>query len=83
MAWEMLGWSPQKIRQARDMMGLPPGGPKGAATPAPQLLGPNGAPVNPAAFATQQNNAEPRTDATPAAASFGRAAGTPTASQVF
>jgi hypothetical protein len=71
MAWEMLGWSPQKIRQARDMMGLPPGGPKGAATPpAPALLGPDGkpvAPVNPAAFATQQNNANPQPNASPAA----------------
>jgi len=26
MCWEMLGWSPQKIRLARDIMGLPPGG---------------------------------------------------------
>ena len=78
MAWEMLGWSPQKIRQARDMMGLPPGGPVAAANPAPQLLGPTGAPVNPAAFASQQNNAEPRTDA-----SLPPRSGTPTASQVF
>ena len=78
MAWELLGWSPQKIRQARDMMGLPPGGPAGAANPTPQLLGPNGAPVNPAAFATQQNHAEPNPTAIPA-----RTAGTPPASQVF
>jgi hypothetical protein len=35
MCWELLGWSPQKIRQARDMMNLPPGGPVGAATAAP------------------------------------------------
>lgn len=86
MAWEMLGWSPQKIRQARDMMGLPPGGPSGAANPPPpQLLGPTGAPVNPAAFATQQNSAEPRPNASPAApAAFpARVAGTPTAKQVF
>ena len=82
MAWEMLGWSPQKIRQARDLMNLPPGGPKGAATPpAAQLLGPTGAPVNPAAFASQQNNAEPRPNASPAAPAAFRAlaAGTPTA----
>jgi hypothetical protein len=26
MCWELLGWSPQKIRLARDLMGLPPGG---------------------------------------------------------
>lgn len=26
MCWELLGWSPQKIRQARDLMDLPPGG---------------------------------------------------------
>jgi hypothetical protein len=85
MAWEMLGWSPQKIRQARDMMGLPPGGPSGAANPPAQLLGPTGAPVNPAAYATQQNNAQPQPNASPAApAAFpARVAGTPTARQVF
>jgi hypothetical protein len=27
MCWEVLGWSPQQIRMARDMMNLPPGGP--------------------------------------------------------
>jgi hypothetical protein len=59
MAWQLLGWSPQQIRQARDMMGLPPGGPQGAATGAPALLGPNGQPVNPSAYATQQNNPPP------------------------
>jgi hypothetical protein len=73
MAWEMLGWSPQKIRQARDLMNLPPGGPAGAANPpAPALLGPSGQPVSAATYPTQQNNAEPRA-----------LAGTPPANQVF
>lgn len=31
MCWEMLGWSPQQIRMARDLMKLPPGG--GPVTP--------------------------------------------------
>jgi hypothetical protein len=85
MAWELLGWSPQKIRQARDLMNLPPGGPAGAANPPaapPALLGPSGQPVSAATYATQQNNAEPRPTAAPT--SFpGRVAGTPPASQVF
>jgi hypothetical protein len=61
MTWQMLGWTPEQIRQARDLMGLPPGGPKGAATPpaAPAVLGPDGVPITPGAHATQQNNAEP------------------------
>lgn len=70
MAWEMLGWSPQKIRQARDLMGLPPGGPAGAANPVtagapgvPALLGPSGQPVSSSTFATQQNNANPAPNA--------------------
>jgi hypothetical protein len=68
MTWQMLGWSPQQIRQARDLMGLPPGGPKGAAVPpASPVLGPNGAPVNPSAFATQQNAAVPAPASSPAA----------------
>ena len=84
MAWELLGWSPQKIRQARDLMGLPPGGPSGAATPAPAapaLLGPSGEPVSAATTNTQQNNAEPRT---PTSSGFpARVAGTPSANQTF
>jgi hypothetical protein len=67
MAWQMLGWSPQQIRQARDLMGLPPGGPKGAANPTTPVLGPDGQPVNPSAYATQQNAAEPRPASSPAA----------------
>ena len=69
MAWEMLGWSPQKIRQARDLMGLPPGGPKDAAAPpaAPTgLLGPGGQPVSSATYPTQQNAATPTPTMSPA-----------------
>ena len=82
MAWELLGWSPQKIRQARDLMNLPPGGPKGAATPpAPVLLGPSGQPVSASTTNTQQNNAEPPT---PTGSGFpGKVAGTPNAAQIF
>lgn len=84
MAWEMLGWSPQKIRQARDLMNLPPGGPAGAANPpmaATGLLGPSGQPVSMATTSTAQNNAEPRT---PGASGFpSKAAGVPGAAQVF
>jgi hypothetical protein len=91
MAWEMLGWSPQKIRQARDLMGLPPGGPAGAATGAAApaggptgLLGPSGQPVSSAGFASQQNNAEPRTGAAPAPAQMFPPATLKTpASQIF
>ena len=85
MAWELLGWSPQKIRQARDLMNLPPGGPPGAATPpaapVPALLGPSGEPVSTATTNTQQNNAEPRP---PGASGFpAKVGGTPAANQVF
>lgn len=31
MCWAELGWSPAKIKRAREMMGLPPGGPGSAA----------------------------------------------------
>lgn len=50
MCWEMLGWSPQKIRLARDLMGLPPGGAVSVADIDPALggganmTGPPGAP---------------------------------------
>jgi hypothetical protein len=88
MAWELLGWSPQKIRQARDLMGLPPGGPAGAASGAPAggptgLLGPSGQPVSSAGFATQQNNATPRTGAAPAQQMFPPAQLKTPASQIF
>jgi hypothetical protein len=85
MAWEMLGWSPQKIRQARDLMGLPPGGPAGAASgvavPAggpTGLLGPSGLPVSSAGFASQQNAAEPKS-----AQAFPPAQMSTPASQIF
>jgi len=78
MAWQILGWSPQQIRQARDLMGLPPGGVKGAATPPPAVLGPNGQPVDPAAHATQQNQPPGQQGKFPASV-----VGTPPASQVF
>jgi hypothetical protein len=88
MAWELLGWSPQKIRQARDLMGLPPGGPAGAASGAPAapasgLLGPSGQPVSSAGFASQQNNATPRTGAAPAQQMFPPAQLKTPASQIF
>jgi hypothetical protein len=39
MCWELLGWSPQKIRLARDLMGLPPGGAVAVRTTADPALG--------------------------------------------
>jgi len=39
MCWELLGWSPQKIRLARDLMGLPPGGAIAVATTADPSTG--------------------------------------------
>jgi hypothetical protein len=63
MCWELLGWSPQKIRQARDMMNLPPGGPVGAsALPPPGTNGSNvpGQPATQNAAAPTANQFEPQ-----------------------
>ena len=70
MCWELLGWSPQKIRQARDMMNLPPGGPVAAAAsaptdpapnpPAPSAGTPPGVPSEPPADQVEQAAGPPR-----------------------